>query len=274
MTIASKTLGSVAVSLVLGTLLALPACGGSSGGARGTGGATGSGGAVGTGGRTGTGGGTGSGGAVGTGGSGTGGVSGFSCSTPVMATATLTDFSDWNGTTGRWGTAPGITGRIFGYHGAASTHTATVDTTAGAFHLTGTVMPATPTTSDGYIGGGLQFDSCATAASFTGIQFDVAGSTGGCLLEVQLQTYADRPATQSPSGGCASACSSPVKRNLATSGTVTAMFGDLTGGAPSPFSAAELVQIQWQLTIPPGVDGGIQTPCTVDMTFDNVKFVP
>jgi len=123
------------------------------------------------------------------------------------------------------------------------------------------------------MGGGLQFDQCATAASFAGIQFDIAGSTGGCALELQLQTYADRPATASPAGGCASGCTSPVKVNLATSGTVAVMFSDLTGGTPSPFSAAQLVQIQWQFTIPPGVDGGIQTPCSVNMTFDNITFI-
>ena len=47
--------------------------------------------------------------------------------------------------------------------------------------------------------------ACLNASAFTGIQFTVAvasGSLTGCSYQLQLQTFEQRPTTQSPAGGC------------------------------------------------------------------------
>jgi hypothetical protein len=250
---------------------ALAACGGSSGGTRaGSGGTTGSGGVSGT---AGTGAGTG-GAASGTGGaaSGSGGAAALACQSPAAAPATLTNFSDWDPTSGKWGSANSVIGGIFQYNSTGSTlQVAVAPKTTGdnALHFSGTVVPAM--TGGGYAGGGLSFDVCATAAAYTGIGFTVSGLTGGCALELQLQTFSTKPANNG--GGCQTGCVSAGKTNLAVPGPVTVNFSDLSAAGPGPFSAAELVGIQWQLTIPPGVAGAPQAPCTVDMYVDDVTFV-
>jgi hypothetical protein len=246
---------------------ALAACGGSSGGTRagaGSGGTTGLGGVSGT-----AGSGAGTGGAA----SGTGGAAALACQSPSAAPATLTDFSDWNPTSGKWGSANSVIGGIFQYNSTGSTLQVAVAAKPGAtgdnaLHFSGTVVPAM--TGGGYAGGGLSFDVCATAAAYTGIGFTVSGSTGGCALELQLQTYSTKPATNG--GGCQTGCVSAGKTNLTVPGPVTVSFSDLSAAGPGPFSAAELVGIQWQLTIPPGVAGAPQAPCTVDMYVDDVTF--
>jgi len=249
------------------------ACGGSSGGSRtGTGGTTsGAGGLSGSGGVSGS-----AGSGVGTGGaaSGSGGAAPLACQTPTAAPATLTDFSDWNPISGKWGSANSILGGLFNYASTMSTlQVSVVDkpTAAGdkALHFVGNVVPAM--TGGGYAGGGLSFDICATAAAYTGISFSVSGSTGGCALELQLQTYSTKPIANN--GGCQSGCSSASKGNLTVPGTVTVSFSDLTGAAPTAFSSTELVGIQWQLTIPEGAPGAPQMPCPVDLYFDDVTFV-
>jgi hypothetical protein len=139
-----------------------------------------------------------------------------------------------------------------------------------ALHFVGSVVPAM--TGGGYAGGGLSFDICATAEAYTGISFSVTGSTGGCALELQLQTYSTKPVANN--GGCqGGTCSSASKGNLTVPGTVTVSFSDLTGAAPVPFSSKELVGIQWQLTIPEGAPGAPQMPCSVDLYVDDVTFV-
>jgi hypothetical protein len=250
---------------------ALTACGGSSGGTRaGSGGTTGSGGVSGTAGTGTAGTGAGTGGAA----SGSGGAAALACQSPVAAMATLTDFSDWNPTSGKWGSVNSIIGGVFSYNSTMSTLQVAVAAKPGAtgdnaLHFSGTVVPAM--TGGGYAGGGLSFDVCATAAAYTGIGFTVSGSTGGCALELQLQTYSTKPATNG--GGCQTGCASAGKTNLAVPGPVTVSFSDLSAAGPGSFSAAELVGIQWQLTIPAGVAGAPQAPCTVDMYVDDVTFV-
>lgn len=254
---------------------------GTGGSATGAGGMTGTGGAItGTGGSTsGSGGTTGMGGAV----SGTGGATMLTCASPAMigTSGLLTDFSStyWSNTTGKWGMAPVIGGK-FSYAGPAavdgaamSTATATVDTAAQNLQFTATVEPA------GYAGVGLSFDECATVGTFNAVQFTLLGTTGGCALEVQVQTYDEKPTTQSPAGGCTANCSYRAKTNLAlptsdtdkTTVTVGLNATDLPGW--TDIEAAQIVGLQWQVTVPAPVDGGSQTACTVDMRIDDVTFL-
>lgn len=258
-----------------------PAGGGAGGGTTGSGPIAGTGGITRTGGATGTGGSGGTGGTAGAGGSsGTGGSTqpSLNCSAAVTpANGYVTDFSDYNTTTGTWGNTSGLCGTIFS-DGAL---TATVDTTHGNLHITGTL----PVGSFGNFG--LSFNVCATVATFSSISFTLAGSAPGCGFGLEIQTYDQLPTTNNPPGGCVTgpACERfPGKFHVATPSTtptvVTTNFGSLMANPWSAADAAQVVGIQFQFENamlpmpPPGADGGTLISCSVDVTIDDVKFVP
>ena len=246
-----------------------------SGGKVGTGGETGTGGATGTGGVVGTGGTTvGTGGATGTGGSpGTGGATGYSCASAIVpASGMVTNFSDWNATTSTWGSGT-LTGNIYQYAGSGATvNTAKVEGTPPGLHLTSTV----PTSN--YGGGGITFLSCVTVASYTKVQFDIYGGSPNCAIELQLQTFDQRPADQTPPGGCKSDGGSscfkfPVmskvvalSTTITTPKTVSATLASFTNWSTA--AAGQIVGMQWQFT------SSGSSSCTVNATFTNIKFVP
>jgi hypothetical protein len=193
----------------------------------------------------------------------------LNCAAPIAPTGgVVTSFSDWNATATEWGTTPGLTGGVFSYAGGTSTSTVTVDTAAMSLHAVGMIV------SGSYAGAGLVFYSCVTAATDTSIQFTIAGSMT-CVLEQQLQTYSQRPTTETPPGGCTTSCQnypkfkpSPGPTVTATPTTVTVPFSSLT-----PWTAAtspgEIVGVQWQFTNASGGSG-----CTFDVHIDDVRFVP
>ena len=243
----------------------------------GTGGKVGTGGIVGTGGKVGTGGagtgGAGTGGAPGTGGAGTGGApgtggaTGYTCASPIVpASGYVTNFTDWNSTTARWGTGT-LIGTIAAYASTnpAATMTATVAGTPPGLHLAGSV------TSTGYAGGILTFLSCVTTASFTKVLFDVYGSAAGCTIDLQLETFDQRPSNQSPPGGCdpAGTCYTfPHKSAVVdsttlttTPKTVTTTLNTMTNWTAA--EGAQIVGVRWQFT---------GSNCTLGATFTNIKF--
>ncbi len=270
---------TVCATLASSAGIGLSSCGGSSGGGRpGTGGATGTGGSAngGTGGLA-----SGTGGAVGTGGA-------PACTIPIAATALvcdpgvtlggalITDFTEttWNNTAGKWGC--GLTGGLFDYAGGKPTsqvHTA-VNTTSHQLVLSGAVDPGD------YSGGGLAFEQCANTSAYTGVQFTLGGTTGGCDVVFQVQTFIEKPKDASPAGGCTTGCYSfPQYKLPATTGVVTVKFADLTGGMPIGAAeiAKQMVGLQWQFQspAPPPGDAGVQAGCTgIAMTITDVKFVP
>jgi len=258
------------------------------GGIVGNGGATATGGTVGSGGVTDTGGTLASGGTTGTGGvAGSGGVTGTGGSSSVVLNCAaavvpanggtnglVTDFSDWNSTSGTWGSSTGLNGAVYKYAGPSSSMNApTVEGTPKGLHLAGTVAKTD------YAGGGLGFSVCATVASFTRIQFDVYGSAAGCAIELQLQTFDQRPSDQIPAGGCnntgSSACFNfPVLKQIvdsttlnSTPQTVTKPLASFTNWSAA--NAAQVVGLQWQFT-----NTASGTGCTPNATFTNVKFLP
>jgi hypothetical protein len=268
----SKSLISLTVCGGLIAAAAFAGCGGSSGTERkGTGGSTGSGGATGSsGGSTGSSGGS-SGSSGGSSGS-SGGATGAACANLVApAVPLLADFAGAD--TAHFGTSDSK-GSPFGYAGDTAVDAGTMTTGKvaienGSLHFTGDVKPG------GYAGGGMSFDNCANVSAYTGISFKIAGSIGTCALELQTQIFSDK--STSTGGACASGCGFPVKRNVAiptsTQTTVTVRFSDLTGGTPNTFRAMELVGLQWQVTVPPGADGGAQVACPIDYTIDDVTLI-
>jgi hypothetical protein len=237
-----------------------------SGGVPGSGGAPASGGTAGGGGR-------GSGGA-GSGGRGSGGAGGAGSMCPsriTPATGLVTEFADWSAAAGKWGPAGGLQGGRLAYAGTSSTAAADVDATAQNLRFTANVV------AGGYAGGGITFDTCASAGTNTAVQFSLLGSTGGCVLEYQVQTFSQRPTTEVPPGGCTGTCRVyPRKAGIATptSATVKTMvivrFSELLGWTAANHD--EVVGMVWQVTSPP-TDGGVQLPCAVDMRVDDVRFV-
>ena len=277
MTRAAKLLTSVTVFGLLALPVAFANCGGGSGGDRGgTGGGSGSGGTTGSGGRSGSGGAVGSGGSTGSGGS----MVTFSCMPGVSPTnPLLSDFSatTWSNTAGKWGMAANLVGSLFSFHGPGVATAWNSSMVANeALVLSGTVD------AGDYANGGMSpFDQCVNTSAYTGVQFTLGGTTAGCDLYFQVQTFSQQSTTNH--GGCVTPpgpCYAFPKVKV-TFGTtpITVRFSELLNGAGTPVGASavamEMVGLQWQLQSPPPGDAGLlQAACTgVNLTIDDVKFV-
>jgi len=235
----------------------------------------------------------GSGGSTGSGGSGTGGSTdgtggstrapGLDCPNAIEpangASGGVTDFSDWSSSNGRWGDPNGLFGAIYGYKDSdGSTMSASVDSDNRALHAVGSVV------SNGYGGIGIGFQVCTKVGNFTKIAFDIMGSSPGCQMDLQIQTFDQRPSDQSPPGGCdpsGSCYGFPTATNavdletpISSFTTVEIPLADVTSWSAE--NAAQVVGLQWQwggTSVPADPDGGI-TGCPIDVYVTNVKFLP
>jgi len=257
-------------------------CGGSSGERpSGNGGSTGAGGATGGGGTTGGGGVSSLGGAPSAGGATASAAicansSGLICSAAVvpanLTNGGVTDLTDWNPSCYHWGSNPGLYGAIYDYADSKSTMKVSVDGTPKVLHFKGSV------TSGSYGGGGLSFYDCATVAGFTQVGFTVTGSSPGCDLELQIQTFDQRPTNQSPAGGCdptGSCYGFPVAKKVATlpATTPTVVTAPLSNFSNwSLANANQVVGLQWQFT-GTQLDPDAGVGCPVDVTITDVKFL-
>jgi hypothetical protein len=194
--------------------------------------------------------------------------------------------NEWVPMDGKYCNTTGLRGSVFSYSGPTvdgvniSSNSHGVDATAGNFRLT--LMAG----STGYAGGGLAFDSCVNASSFNAIRFSAWMTTGdqmNCTFKIQLQTFEQRPLTQSPPGGCdlaAGSCygfpASPSMTLTTTPQTFTFPFSMLTTSAThaSAFQG-QIVALQWQLEsgAPLDPDGGAQTACSIEVRIDDVNFL-
>jgi hypothetical protein len=191
----------------------------------------------------------------------------------------IADFSpaEWNTSTARWCNPDGLGGTVFSYSGATpSAATVAVDTTAQNLKLNLTVG------ATGYAGGGLTFDACVNASSFTSVQFTAAvtaGSLTNCTWQVQLQTQDQRDSTATnPSGGTCNAATTTCYRYpavtaltapTATATTYRETFTLFTNPASSTISTpTQVTGVQWQVNS--GASGA--GTCTVELRIDNVIF--
>lgn len=265
---------TVCAALASSASVGLLGCGGGSGGGRpGVGGTSG----TGTGGGVGGASSGGTGGAVGAGGS-------TACTLPIVPSGALdcttgvsptnpllTDFTGatWNNSQGKWGC--GFNGATYAYAGPKSTMAAQVDTTNHDLLLSGNIA------SGDYAGGGLSFGQCVNTTTYTGVQFTLGGTSAGCELYFQVQTY-DAQGTAN-GGGCSAATGCyifPQKMIAPTPGPVTVHFADLAGGMPTGATAiaAQIVGLQWQMQSPPPPASGLQVSCgNVGLTITDVSFV-
>jgi hypothetical protein len=253
-------------------------CGGEGGMRTGTAGTTGSAGTTGTGGSTGSAGTTGSGGR-------------FVCPADsvldcpaglTLMSGHVTNFSaeEWNMTDGKYCNASGLRGSVFSYSGPTvdggnvSSNAHGVMAAEGNFRLSLMAGPA------GYAGGGISMDRCVNASSSTGIRFTAwlaSGDQLNCTFKIQLQTFEQRPTSQSPPGACDMAAGSCYGFPASPSITLTTYmftFAELTTSAthanPIP---GQIVGLQWQLESgAPLEDGGPQTACTIEARIDDIDF--
>jgi glucuronoarabinoxylan endo-1,4-beta-xylanase len=209
---------------------------------------------------------------------------GLNCSAAVVpnngGSGGVTDFTDWKGSVSKWGDLASLFGTTYTYAGpAGSSMAGTVDTTADNFHVTGSV------TAGDYGGAGIGFSVCATVASFTQVQFTVAGSSPGCDMELQIKTFDQQPKTQNPPGSCdlsvGTCYNFPVVRRVAVpSATATTVVTPLSSFTNwSAANAAQVVGLQWQFTrnstvVDAGTDADAGTGCPIDVTITGVKFLP
>jgi hypothetical protein len=210
-------------------------------------------------------------------------AAGLACTPGVSpAKPLLTDFSTsaagWHVAAGKWGTVGNLTGSVFSYARSdavsVSTMTSKVDTVAENLQLSGNVMaPA------GYGGGGMSFDQCVNTSVYTGVQFTLGGTTSGCALKFELQTF-DQQAIAN-GGGCdpnTMGCYGfPNVTLTTTTGQVVVKFADLAGSG-QPATAAAIAQqilgLQWQFESPPPAGDAGQPNCmNIAFTIDDVSFV-
>ena len=283
----ANAISSTKLSVCAG-LLALVAsigCGGSGGGTRGVGGA------VGSGGTTGGGGSSGLGGNIGAAGAGVGGMtSALDCSSAGSvdpAAPLLVDFSSatWMNAQGKWSpVARDLTGSKYSAgsmlanpdgSSMMSVITNNIDTTAANpnFELKGNVILA----AGEYGFGLLAFDKCVNTTKYTGVQFTLGGTAGGCDFLFLLQTFDQQGVTNR--GGCTSGCYHFPQVKIpvpATPTVVSVHFADLVDtGTPATADAmkAQIVGLQWQFQPAAPVGDAGQIACDgIDVTIDDVGF--
>ena len=134
-----------------------------------------------------------------------------------------------------------------------------------------------------YEGVGLYYDSasCLDVAAYTGLQFDFAGSLGGCVLNVGFTASDDLPpssdavrgACQGPSANCYGPVADVTAAALAATSSMPTLqvpFASMTGGSPvSTVDTTKIVSMQWQLVATTGGDAG---GCMSSFSVENVAF--
>lgn len=199
---------------------------------------------------------------------------GLFCSPGVNPTDPLIgDFAagTFNNNKGRWGGPLNLTLYVYEYHAPNTNNTGSYSVEDDQFKFSGQVMPSDNFT---YAGGGIHFDSCLNTTTYKGIQFTLTGTSGGCTIYFELQTYSAQPINER--GGCASYCFD-YPRMVVTprSAPTTVYFSDVAGtGVPGTAAgiASEVMGVRWQLELPSGVDAGT-TSCTFNLAVDDVKLV-
>jgi hypothetical protein len=159
----------------------------------------------------------------------------------------------------------------------------TVTSDGNGLRIQGGFVP--PVSADmNYMGFGLYYNSssCLDASSRTGVQFELGGTLGGCLLAVDVTFSADLShQSDATRGGCFAApgtCYGPAAdvTAQATGGAdagvlVKVPFTQLTGGMPiSGADPRTIVDVQWQLSAPLGTPAA--GACSADFTVRNAAF--
>jgi len=154
----------------------------------------------------------------------------------------------------------------------------------GGLHITVNTPGATAAQYIGaviYFNGNTAGTDCLDAHTYTGVQFDLKGTVTGCSVQYSTNDseHTDMVAQSmdAKAGGPAGSYSPQATITAAqiTTGGMTLMMpfmgtGSPTGGMPAGLALDpnKLEGVQWQFT----VAAGATTPCTADLTIDNLKF--
>jgi hypothetical protein len=185
----------------------------------------------------------------------------------------VTDFSDWKSS--KWGsTSGGLWGYVYGYRGPYSSMFVGASAAAKNLFAVGTVKPGD------YAGAGIEFGVCATAVSFTQLQFTAVGSYPGCDLEVLIKTFAQQPITSLPAGGCDTSAPEgcyhfpSVKKVVVPAtepGPVVIRLSDVTDWSAQ--NAGQVIGIDWHWTPNGDLDPDAGIGCPIDVTISDIRFV-
>jgi hypothetical protein len=137
--------------------------------------------------------------------------------------------------------------------------------------LVGGALSVTGSSKGSYTGVVLYMNgpACIDGSAYTGVKFDLAGSTGACTLTFGF-AFADdlAPASDPERGICAATnCYGPSVA-VTTTGTIKEPYAAVSGGSPDMgVDKQKLTGVQWQLQ-----SAAIGTTCTAKFTIDNVEF--
>lgn len=214
------------------------------------------------------------------------------------AEATISDFTYVEGTSkadqitfGDFTTT--FSGGTFVYPNGTAMYPLTSDVTKNNWHITGTVGD--------YSGLGLFFNNCSKVdvSAFSGISFTIsgtlpsgmstmtlsAGTAGDDIPSEWLHTNVSGNSDPPNFGRCTPAstnrydgsCNAPSASFSVTPTptTVTIKWTDLKGGKPEPtLNPTELTSLAFAFVAPAGVGTAAVTTYAVDITIDDLKFVP
>jgi hypothetical protein len=185
-----------------------------------------------------------------------------------------------------------FSGASFVYPTAGS-YPVSSDVSGNDWHITGTLGD--------YSGFGVSFAQCYSqdASMYQGISFTVQGSIpmGNNSLTFSVGTAENdvthlwlnantNPATPAPinAGRCIPAvsqydgsCAAPTRTVLVTADrtTVNVLWAELTGGRPAAtVNPAEITNLAWAFPAPGGAGTANPTPYAVDVTIDDLQFIP
>jgi hypothetical protein len=237
-------------------------------------GTTGGAGTAGNAGTTGAAGATGGMSGAGSGGSGGGGGALPGClGGPMIPTSpTIADFTVVDG---------GGSIQIMGGTTAFGTPSPEVALTAGNLHAQVTVVAGPEPQTVGF---GIYFRYCVDAHEWSGVKFDMSGTVLGCTMSYAFNfsedawnaSLVDGGSEGDANGACTlgkDACYPPSTTITATNQTVA--FSAVSGGAPShTVDKGRLTGMTWQFGIDARPDGGPNMACAIDLTIDNIVFVP
>jgi hypothetical protein len=111
--------------------------------------------------------------------------------------------------------------------------------------------------------------ACVDGSAYTGVQFDLSGSLGSCVLSFGF-AFADdlSAASDSQRGICAATNCYGPSVVVTSMGTIKEPYTAVTGGSPDMgVDRQKLTGVQWQLQSP-----AAGTTCAANFTLDNVSF--
>jgi hypothetical protein len=128
-----------------------------------------------------------------------------------------------------------------------------------------------------YAGAGVAFaaSTCIDASAYSGVEFTLSGSLGGCQVAFGINFAEDTtPANDANRGKCtATNCYGP-SYSITSVGTMIVPFTALSGGMPmGTVDPSQLTSIQWQFALPSAQSGDGGGGCSANFTVSDVSFV-